>query len=319
MAINNTMRAALRALSYPANTLEIGKTYRVERALGGLKAPLSPLYQMWDHKIERDGHEVRVRIYTPKKQTDDRLLLFFHGGGWVLESVDTYNSVCKNLAKKTGCRVASVEYALAPEHVFPEGLEDCYAAARAVYQCPEQFGVKSDEITLIGDSAGGNLAAAVSLLARDRGEFSIAHQILIYPATYNDHTETTPFASVRENGEDYLLTAKRIREYMELYAGGNTENYQSPYFAPLLAKDLTRQPRTLLITAEYDPLRDEGEAYGYALREAGNEVAMFRMPDALHGYFSLPIRFAQVRRTYDMIDHFLNGDAASCQKSPKNQ
>ena len=315
MAINKTMRAALRALSYPANALEIGKTYRVERAIGGLKAPLSPIYQLWDHKIERDGREVRVRIYTPKKRTDQRLLLFFHGGGWVLESVDTYNSVCKNLAKKTGCRVASVEYGLAPEHIFPEGLEDCYAAARAVYQHPEQFGVQSGEITLVGDSAGGNLAAAVSLMARDRGEFHVARQILIYPATYNDHTETTPFDSVRENGDNFLLTAKRVREYMELYAGGREENRNSPYFAPLLAKDLTNQPRTLIVTAEFDPLRDEGEAYGYALRRAGNEVAMYRMPDALHGYFSLSMRFPQVRHTYDMIDHFLNGEAASCRKN----
>ncbi|MDO4271125.1 MAG: alpha/beta hydrolase [Eubacteriales bacterium] len=311
MAINKAMRTALRALSYPAS-IDVEKTYKVERVIRGLRTPLSPLYQLWDHKIERDGHEVRVRIYTPKEQTDSRLLLFFHGGGWVLENVDTYNSVCRNLAKKTGCRVASVEYGLAPEHTFPEGLEDCYAAAREVYRNPERFGVASHEITLIGDSAGGNLAAAVSLMARDRGEFQVAQQILIYPATYNDHSPASRFASVRENGDGYLLTAKRVNDYMALYAGGNPENLKNPYFAPLLAEDLSRQPRTLVITAEFDPLRDEGEAYAYALRRAGNVVAMYRMPDALHGYFSLPIRYPLVRQTFDMIDHFLNGEAASC-------
>lgn len=313
MAINPALRAALRALSYPAN-IDVEKTYKAQRALDALKTPLSSLYQLWDQKIEREGREIRVRVYTPKVQTDDRLLLFFHGGGWVLENVDTYNSVCKNLAKKTGCRVASVEYGLAPENTFPIGVEDCYAAARAVYRHPERFGVKSHEITLIGDSAGGNLAAAVSLMARDRGEFTVAQQILIYPATYNDHSPDSKFDSVRENGADYLLTAKRVEEYMAMYAGDDPEHWNDPYFAPLLALDLTHQPRTLVITAEFDPLRDEGEAYAYALRRAGNEVMLYRMPDALHGYFSLPIRFALVRHTFEMIDHFLNGEAATCRK-----
>lgn len=318
MAISKAMHAALHTLSYAAN-IDVGKTYKVERVLRGLRTPLSPLYRVWDHQIERDGREITVRIYTPKKQTDNRLLLFFHGGGWVLESVDTYNTVCRNLAKWTGCRVASVEYSLAPEHVFPEGLEDCYAAAREVYRHPEQFGVQSHEITLVGDSAGGNLAAAVSLMARDRGEFEVSQQILIYPATYNDHSLGSRFASVRENGTDYLLTSKRVSDYMALYAGGDPRRIRSPYFAPLLAEDLSCQPRTLVITAEFDPLRDEGEAYAYALRRAGGKVMLYRMPDALHGYFSLPVRFKLVRRTYDMIDYFLNGEAASCRTKMQNE
>ncbi len=311
MAISKAMRAALHALSYPAN-IDVGKTYKVSRAVRGLRTPLAPLYHLWDHKIERDGHEIRVRIYTPKKQTGQRLLLFFHGGGWVLESVDTYDAVCRNLANRTGCRVASVEYGLAPEHIFPEGLEDCYAAAREVYRNPEQFGVGSQEITLIGDSAGGNLAAAVSLMARDRGEFSVAQQILIYPATHYDHTPDSRFASVRENGTDYLLTAKRVSDYMALYAGGDASVMQNPYFSPLCAPDLSGQPRTLVITAEFDPLRDEGEAYACALCNAGGDVQLYRMPDALHGYFSLPARFPMVRHTYDLIAKFLNGESIAC-------
>ncbi|MDO5142585.1 MAG: alpha/beta hydrolase [Eubacteriales bacterium] len=316
MPMSGPMRAALHTLSQAAN-IDVGRTYKLSRALRGLRAPLSPLYHLWDHTLERDGRPIRVRLYAPHTQRDGRLLLFFHGGGWVLESVDTYDAVCRRLARRTGCRVASVEYGLAPEHRFPAGLEDCYAAARAVYRCPEQFGVRSHEITLIGDSAGGNLAAAVSLMARDRGEFAVAQQILIYPATYNDHTPSSRFASVRENGADYLLTAKRVRDYMALYAGGDPRSITDPYFAPLLAPDLSRQPRTLVITAEYDPLRDEGEAYAYALRRAGNEVSLYRMADALHGYFSLPARFEPVRRTYDTIDHFLNGESASCPKNEK--
>ncbi len=307
MTIHKALRMALRALSYPAS-IDLDKTFKARRALENVKAPLSPLYRLWDKRIERNGHAIRVRLYEPPQLMDSRLLLFFHGGGWVHETIDTYNNVCRNLARTTGCRVASVEYSRAPEHIFPEALEDCYAAARAVYLEPESFGVKTREITLIGDSAGANLAAAVSLMARDRGEFSIARQILIYPATWNDHSSTSPFPSVRENGTDYLLTTKRIEEYMDWYAGGNPQSRQSPYFAPLLCPDLSRQPQTLVITAEYDPLRDEGEMYARRLREAGTPSWCCRMQDALHGYFSLPMGFAVVKRTYEIIQSFLNGD-----------
>lgn len=307
MAISKALRVALRALSYPAS-IDLDKTFKAQRVLEMVKTPLSPLYKLWDRKIERDGREIRVRLYAPPEQTDGRLLLFFHGGGWVHETVDTYNNVCRALAKSTGCRVASVEYSRAPEHVFPQALEDCYAAAQAVYQSPQAFGVASGEITLVGDSAGASLAAALSLMARDRGEFAISRQILIYPATWNDHSPASPFPSVRENGADYLLTSKRIEEYMDWYAGDNPESRQSPYFAPLLSEDLSRQPRTLVITAQYDPLRDEGEMYARKLRQAGNQAWCCRMEDALHGYFSLPISFPLVRRTHELIRTFLDGD-----------
>lgn len=312
MPISKTARAALRALSYPAS-LEVDKTYRVERAIQHIRTPLAPLYHLWDRKIERDGREIRVRLYQPPKGRSDQLLLFFHGGGWVVESVDTYNRVCRNMAKRTGCQVASVEYGLAPESPFPEGLEDCYAAARAVYRHPEELGVHARSIILIGDSAGGNLAAAVSLLARDRGEFQVERQILIYPATYHDHSPASPFPSVRENGTEFLLTSQRVEDFIDLYCGGDPEKRRSPYLAPLLSGDLTRQPRTLVITAEYDPLRDEGEAYAAALAKAGAEVEAHRMPNALHGYFSLPLRFAQVRQTYAWINEFLKRGDLQCQ------
>jgi len=306
MPMSKAAMAALRALSYPAS-IDIDKTYKFERALHQMKAPLAPLYKHWDREILRNGRPIRVRLYHPGKKSDSRrLLLFFHGGGWVFENIDTYNGVCRDLARRTGCQVASVEYGLAPEEPFPEGLEDCYTAAKVVYQHPEELGVHAEEITLIGDSAGGNLAAAVSLLARDRGEFKVDQQILIYPATYNDHSATSPFLSVHECGEGFLLTSRRIEDYMHLYSGDDEANKNSPYFAPLLAGDFSRQPRTLVITAAYDPLRDEGEAYASALKEAGADVTLYRMPDALHGYFSLPLRFAQVRRTYEWISAFLN-------------
>ena len=132
-------------------------------------------------------------------------------------------------------------------------------------------------------------------------------QILIYPAVYSDHTPASPFPSVQENGTDYLLTSKRVEEYLQLYRS-KPEDLQNPYLAPLLAGDFSGQPDTLVITAEYDPLRDEGEEYARRLSFAGNRVVLHRMPDALHGFFSLPARFAQVRRAHQYIQQFIAGD-----------
>lgn len=313
MAINKAMKLALKALSYP--DVDIKKMYKLQRSFEIVKSPLllGPLiYKNWDHKVISDGREITVRIYTPQEKKSKNILLFFHGGGWVTESIDTYNSVCMNLAANTHCKVVSVEYRLAPENPFPCGLDDCYAVAKELYLNAACFSASPDDIVLVGDSAGGNLAAAVSLRARDEGDFSVTRQILIYPATYHDHTENSPFASVLENGKDYLLTSKRICDYMELYQS-SPEDLQNPYFAPLLAGDFANQPDTLVITAEFDPLRDEGEAYANRLREAGAHVTQYRMEDALHGFFSLDPRYAPVQKAYSLINDFLNGDEEPCQ------
>ena len=148
-----------------------------------------------------------------------------------------------------------------------------------------------------------------SLMARDRGEFLPRRQILIYPATYNDHTEHSFFDSVRENGTDYLLTSKRVCDYMDLYKSSD-EDLHNPYFAPLLAKSLADQPDTLVITAEYDPLRDEGEEYARKLRKFGNQVQLHRVADGLHGFFSLPPSFPQVKECYEIINRFFERGAA---------
>ena len=224
-------------------------------------------------------------------------------------TVDSYSAVCADMANITGCLVASVDYLLAPEHRFPAGLEDCYAVARELFISNGLLGGKPSDIVLVGDSAGGNLAAAVSLLARDRGEFLPGRQILIYPAVGNDYSESSPYPSVHENGTGYLLTAKRVQDYLCLYRSSE-EDLENPYFAPLQAESFTEQPDTLLITAQYCPLRDEGEAYGQKLRDGGSYVEIHRIPDALHGYFYLPARYGPVKQTYEIINRFLEGDNA---------
>ncbi len=305
MAINKAMRAALKALSYP--DIDVKKNYKLERQFINItkKNYLKPFYHTWDRKVECDGREIPVRIFKPKKNEADGVFVFFHGGGWVTGNIDSYDKVCTHMCEAVGKIVVSVDYRLAPEHKFPAAPNDCYAATKAVFEESEKMGISCDKITLIGDSAGGNLAAAVSLMARDRGEFKIERQILLYPAVYNCHDEKSPFESVRTNGTDFLLTSKRICDYMDLYTN-DFRDRKSPYFAPLIAEDLSNQPKTLIITAEYDPLRDEGEAYGEKLREAGNYVEMHRMLDALHGFISLPPHFVHVKKAYAYINEFLN-------------
>lgn len=305
MAINKSMRRVLKALSFDGIEVE------ASRHLANLKAidPMKIFYKTIDYKIYNGDHQIPVRIFLPGEKMEDDLpaLLFFHGGGWVTESIDNYERICARLASATNHIVVSVEYRLAPEYPFPTGFYDCYMAAKAMFTNRFILNTDPDKITLIGDSAGGNLAAAVSLMARDQGEFLPKRQILIYPAVNNDYSEKSLFSSVRENGQDYLLTAGKLKDYINLYAGSE-EDKLNPYFAPILEKDLSEQPDTLILTSEFDPLRDEGEAYGRRLAEAGNRVEVHRIKDALHGYFALGIRSLHVQESFEYINHFLEGE-----------
>ena len=305
MPINSVMLAALKALSYPDRNLK--KTYKLERKLVNLthRHILKPFFKIWDHEIVLKDHTIPVRIFFPSKEGIYPLLIFFHGGGFVTGNIDSYSKVCTTMANITQHIVLSVDYRLAPEHPFPAALEDCYAVVREVLFNAPLFSTTWQEVSLIGDSAGANLAAAVSLMSCELGEFSIAKQILIYPLTNNDHSDQSPYPSVQENGTDYLLTTKRIIDYIDLYIQ-DKKYLQSPYFAPLLATHCENQPKTLIITAEFDPLRDEGEAYGKKLMEAGNDVEMHRIPDTIHGFFLLSPLFQEVKDCYTIINNFLS-------------
>ena len=312
MAINKVMHAALKAISYV--DLDIHKTYKLSR---NFQTMISKLYtppkdyEIWDHRVLNGGYQVPVRIFTGKNAEPSKTLLFFHGGGWITGDINTYNRICVDMCAETGCRVISVDYRLAPERRFPTAIEDCYAVLRELMR-EKSRGAFHGEIILIGDSAGGNIAAAVSLMARDRGEFLPTKQILIYPATSNDHSEDALFPSITQNGTDYLLTAKRVSDYLELYRSCD-EDLNNPYFAPLLEKDLRNQPDTLVITADLCPLRDEGEYYGQLLRSAGNRVTIHRVIDALHGFFTLPPFFKHVAEAYEVMNAFL-GQEGSIEK-----
>ncbi len=302
MPINKKMLGALRKVMYPDNK-PLKDNYKRERKVVEITHPhrLIPYYRMWNNQVVSNGHEVPVKIFFPVKAEDNaRMLVFFHGGGFVTGNTDTYSKTCSRMANITKSIVLSVEYGLAPEHPFPEGLEDCYAVVKALSES-----VLGEEIILIGDSAGGNLTASVSLLAKERGEFKVNKQILLYPALNSDFSDNSPYKSVVENGSDYLLTQKRMVEYMDLYVP-NKEDLTNPHVAPILAKDFSDMPDTLIITAEFDLLRDEAEDYGRKLKEAGNNVTVHRISNAVHGFITLMPVFSEVREAYDCINEFLN-------------
>lgn len=308
--ISKTMRTILHALSYGNIEVEASRRLADIKKLDAMRI----FFKTLDTKVYNGNHEVPIRLYFPSEEAMSGepvegekypVLLFFHGGGWVTESVENYDRVCSKMAQSTGHIVMSVEYRLAPEYRFPVPLEDCYAAAKALYTGHLVLPADPDRITIIGDSAGGNLAAAVCLKARDTGDFAPKKQILIYPAVNNCYTKKSPYKSVQENGQDYLLTAVKMEDYLKLYES-STEDRQNPYFAPILAKDLSHMPETLILTAEFDPLRDEGEEYGKRLKEAGNYVEIHRIPDALHGYFALGIKFLHVQESFEIMNRFLN-------------
>ncbi|ACU84523.1 Esterase/lipase [Brachybacterium faecium] len=316
--MNPLLRLALRLLAFAR--FDVREDYeRVRRLQRQLAALPSARYRTppWDTFSDSgDGHRVPVRVFTPREQRRDELLLFFHGGGWVTGDIESYTPACATMADLTGCRVASVDYRLAPEHPFPAGLEDCYGAARGLLENPSRAGLTdAEKIVLVGDSAGGNLAAAVSLLLREQGHRVPRRQILLYPVTHWDHDPTTsPFESVRRHGEDYRLTNTEVEDYFDMYVPDPVQR-RNRLVSPLMAGDLSAQPDTLLITAELDLLCDEGEAYAHALAEAGNRVSVHRIEHAVHGFITLP-RFARpLKEAYELIDAFLDegpsGHAAS--------
>lgn len=311
--ISKTMRTILHALSYGNIEVEASRRLADIKKLDAMRIFLKTL----DTKVYNGNHEVPVRLYFPSEEAMSGqpvegqkypVLLFFHGGGWVTESVENYDRVCSRMAQSTDHIVMSVEYRLAPEYRFPIPFEDCYEAAKALYAGRLILPVDPDRITIIGDSAGGNLAAAVCLKARDTGDFTPKRQILIYPAVNNCYTEDSPYKSVQENGQDYLLTALKMEDYLKLYES-SPKDRENPYFAPLLEKDLSDLPDTLILTAEFDPLRDEGEEFGKRLKEAGNQVEMHRIKDALHGFFALGIQFLHVRESFTYMNAFLQKEA----------
>lgn len=240
-----------------------------------------PVAQVVNGAIPGPAGQIPVRIYTPAGSGPFPALVFFHGGGWVICDLDTHDGLCRSLCNGAGCAVVSVDYRLAPEHKFPAAPEDCYAATRWVAEHAPEINADPDSIAIGGDSAGGNLTAVVAQMARDRDGPPLVFQLLIYPAT--DFTFDGP--SLHENADGYFLTTDDMDWFTNHYLNSNADR-TNPLASPMQADDLSDLPPALVITAEFDPLRDEGEAYGQQLQEAGVDVTISRYSGMIHGFVS---------------------------------
>jgi acetyl esterase len=237
-----------------------------------------------DKAIPGPGGPLRLRVYTPRGGTGPfPLLVFFHGGGFVVCDLDTHDRLCRNLCAGAGCVVASVDYRLAPEHRFPAAPDDCLAATRWAATHAAELGADPVRVAVGGDSAGGNLAAVTALRVRDEGGPRLAAQLLLYPTT---DAAAAGMPSLVEN-EGYGLTRRDMAWFGGHYLADPAQA-ADPHASPLRAADLRGLPPALVQTAEYDPLRDEGEAYAARLREAGVPTAVSRRAGMIHGYLFFP-------------------------------
>lgn len=241
------------------------------------------VHSIVDRTLPGPVEEIPIRIYTPKGDGPFPTLVFFHGGGFVLGTLASYDSVCRMLTNTTPCITVSVDYHLAPEYPYPAAPEDCYAATQWVAEHAAEFNGDPTRIAVGGDSAGGNLAAVVALIAKERGGPKLLFQLLIYPTTDNHQPGT---ASLAENADGYFLTRDAVEWFDHHYLSTEVDR-KDPHAFPLYADDLADLPPALIITAEYDPLRDEGEMYAKRLQEAKVPVTLTRYDGMIHGFFTM--------------------------------
>ena len=234
-------------------------------------------------RIPGPAGDIPARLYSNELGELRPALVYFHGGGFVFGNLDTHDAVCRGIAKESGAVVISIDYRLAPEHKFPAAVDDCYAATVWIAANAGRLGIDAERISVGGDSAGGNLATVVAMRCRDAGGPGLAAQLLLYPVTDLSSYET---ASHRELAEGYFLTRGAMQWFTGHYVA-SADLMRHPEVSPLLATNLAGLPPALVITAEFDPLRDEGEAYAGRLEQAGVPVTISRYPGMIHGFISM--------------------------------
>lgn len=273
-----------------------------DKAIGFFIAPPIEMQQVRTLDIPGPDTALAIRIYTPPSSLEALpIILYFHGGGWVVGNLDSHDNLCRALAAKAEAIVVSVDYRLAPESIFPAALDDTTAALDWVAANASSFHGDATRIALAGDSAGGNLAAALSLLQRDRQNPPITAQVLLYPAVdlnYLDRPSTLHF------GKGLFLTKERMEWFIDQYVPDKSAR-SNPLVSPLLASDHQHLPPTLVITAEFDPLRDEGEDYAAALKQAGVDTQHQRFDGVIHGFASMDRWFPEAQQATDLAASFL--------------
>lgn len=259
-----------------------------EQARAGMKAMVPEVEPTALHSVEsRDipvsTGVVPVRVYRPADESNLPVLVFYHGGGWVVCDLDTHDEVCRQMSKRAHCVVVSVDYRLAPEHVFPAAVDDAYQALCWVAQSAQELGVDVDRLAVAGDSAGGNLAAVVCAIARDNKGPAICYQSLWYPVT-NVHSMDT--ASYQQFAQGYRLEKTGMEWFVDHYLS-DSSLASHPNVSPLLASDLSGLPKSYVMTAGFDVLRDEGKQYAQALSHAGNDVEYECFESMIHGFMNM--------------------------------
>ncbi|MFL4477761.1 alpha/beta hydrolase [Paeniglutamicibacter sp. ORCA_105] len=262
------------------------------------------LHRVEDRAAHTPAGEVPVRIYTPTEAEAHGALVYFHGGAFFLGSLDTHDHVARNLAKETGHLVISVDYRLAPENAFPAGLEDCYAVLRWVADNGQSLGWNGKNLAIAGDSSGGTFVAAVAAKALDDGFDALTHQILFYPSLDLDF-DVERYSSMRENATGYGLETAGLAPFNSFYLE-NGADPADPLVSPIKREDLTGLAPALVITAEFDPLRDEGELYAGRLSEAGVETTLCRYAGANHGFVQNFSWIPEFHRVFAETGDFLN-------------
>ncbi|GIW41914.1 MAG: putative lipase/esterase [Candidatus Binatia bacterium] len=286
MPLDPTAKAILDQIAPPGapplHSLSPQEAREAFRALRALQPSTPVEVESHDRTIPGPGGSIPVRLYRPDRSGRLPALVYFHGGGWVIGDLESHDNVCRALSKGARCLVVSVDYRLAPENPFPAAVDDAFAATKWVHANAAEIGADPERLAVGGDSAGGNLAAVVALRARDEGGPPLRFQLLVYPVT----DSRFDWPSYRENGEGYLLTLDAMRWFWSLYVPDEKQRTH-PFVAPLRAPDHRNLPPAHVITAEFDPLRDEGEAYAEKLRAAGVPATVHRFAGMFHGFFSM--------------------------------
>lgn len=275
------------------------------------KPPGRQIYDVKDVTVPGQPTDVPIRLYSPSPSRSLPLLMYFHGGGFSVGSIASHDALCRELACALGWKVASVEYRLAPEHPFPAGLEDCYQATAWLADRHSAFGVDPERIAVGGDSSGGTFATVVAMMSRDRFGPKISKQLLICPNT-EDH-RAGQRASLK--GDDsfvqfargYLMDSSALEQFLNWYLPNKDDNVQ-PYAIPMRSADLSHLPSALVLTAECDPLRDEGERYAARLSEAGVPVVVYCVAGTIHGFITLFCCEEDGTEAMSLINKFLNGE-----------
>ncbi len=287
MTVNPQVEALLAAMA-TAPRIDYGTVTAAEmRALYDRPTGLAPppdVARTEDIVLALPGRDINARLYVPEMSgTSPPLTLFFHGGGWVMGTLDTHDATCRALARSSGSAILSVAYRLAPEHPFPAGLEDCYDALLWAAGGSRLGGIDTARLAVAGDSAGANLAAATAILARDRGGPPLAHQLLVYPVADRNFERDSYLAY---GGGDFFLTTEAMAWFWDAYLRGSRSN--DLHLASIIdAPDLAGLPCATIIAAEYDPLRDEALDFGEHLSKAGVPTEVSVASGMVHGFFSL--------------------------------